>query len=72
MVQLTDHIMLNKKESQRVDIPLPLIRRSKIITRGRRMEGPEWKSRGERNGAEGRETGIGREAQRVRRMNGNM
>jgi hypothetical protein len=40
MIQLTDHMTLNKKEDQRVDASIPLRRGNKIIMGGRVREGP--------------------------------
>jgi hypothetical protein len=42
MIQLTDHIKLNKKEDQSVDSSIPLRRGNNIITRVRDREGPDW------------------------------
>jgi hypothetical protein len=45
-IQLTDHMKLNKKESQSVNASIPLRRRNKIVTGGRGGEGPGWKRGG--------------------------
>jgi hypothetical protein len=42
MIQLTDHLKLNKKEAHSVDASNTLRRGKKIITGGRGREGPEW------------------------------
>ena len=42
MIQLTDHMKLNKKEGQSVDASIPLRRGNKIIMGGRGREGPGW------------------------------
>lgn len=46
MIQLTDHIKLNKKEVNLVDASIPLRRRNKIIMEGRRREEPGWERKG--------------------------
>jgi hypothetical protein len=43
MIQLTDHMKLNRKEGPSVDASTPLRRENKIIMRGRRREGLGWK-----------------------------
>jgi hypothetical protein len=73
MIQLTDHIKLNKKEDQNVDSSTTLRRGNKIITGGRGREGPGRK-RGEGGESEA-ESGMERyrrEIQRVGKMNRNM
>jgi hypothetical protein len=40
MIQLTDHMKLNKKEGPSVDALIPLGRGNKIITGGRQKEVP--------------------------------
>ena len=47
MIQLTDHMTLNKNEGPSVDPSIPLRRRNKIITGGRGREGPRWNNEGE-------------------------
>jgi hypothetical protein len=72
MMQLKDHMKLNKKEGQSVDASNPLRRENKIIMRSRRKKGPGWK-RGE-EGKKGAGPGMGRhrrEVQRARRTNRN-
>ena len=46
MIQLTDHMKLNKKEGQSVNASMPLRRGNKIITGGRGREGPGWVRKG--------------------------
>jgi hypothetical protein len=48
MIQLTDHMKLNKKGGQSVDAPVLLRRGKKIIKGGRRMEGTRWEREGVR------------------------
>ena len=42
MIQLIDHMKLNKKEGQRMEVSMPLRWVKKIIIRGRGKEGPGW------------------------------
>jgi hypothetical protein len=70
MIQLTDHMKLNKKEGQSVDVSVSLRRGSKIMTHNRGREGPECeRGRGEEVGIESSMGGDRREVQRVRKMN---
>ena len=74
MIQLTDHMKLNKKEVPSVADSTPFRSKllgSKIITGGRGREGGTWVGEG---CGRGKGTGSGmegyrREAQRARRMN---
>jgi hypothetical protein len=65
MIQLIDQMNLIRRKTQVMDTSNPLRRRNKIIMGGRGREGSEW-GRG-RGGERWR-----REAQRARRMKGNM
>ena len=42
MIQLSDHMKLNRKEGPSVDASIPLRRGNKIIMGGRGREGPVW------------------------------
>ena len=47
MIQLKDHMKLNKKEDQSVDVSHPLRRWNEIITGGREREGSGWEKGGD-------------------------
>jgi hypothetical protein len=47
MIQLTDHIKLNKEEHPSVDASIPLSRGNKIIMAGRGREEHGWERGGE-------------------------
>ena len=73
MIQLTNHIKLNKMEGQSANDSVPPRRKNKIITGGK---GRERDLRGRGKGAGKKETGSGmgrdrKEVQRARRMNRN-
>jgi hypothetical protein len=53
MIQLTDHMKLNKKEGPSVDTSIPLRKDHKIIMGGRWKEAPWWERGQERKGGEG-------------------
>jgi hypothetical protein len=72
MIQLTDCKKFKKKEGSSEDASTPHIRGNKIITGGRMRERPGWeRGHGEKRAELGMR-GDKREAQRTRRMNGNM
>jgi hypothetical protein len=48
MIQLKDHMKVNKKKGYNVDASKPLRRGSKIITGGRGREEPAWEREGGR------------------------
>ena len=59
MIQLTDHMKLNKKEGQSIDASKPLKRGNKIIMGGRWRERPRWERGGEKKKGVG--LGMGRD-----------
>lgn len=73
MIYHTDPKKLNKKKGPKEDASISLRKGNKIITGGREKEGPGWE-RGGRGGegGKGQVEGDRREAQKTRRMNGNM
>ena len=76
MIQLTDHVKLNKKEGQNVDASIPLRRGNKIIMRDREKEGLGWErgGKGKKVCVCGGRQGMGRgrrEDQRGRSINRN-
>jgi hypothetical protein len=50
MIQLTDHVKLNKKEGQSMDASIPLRRGNKMIMGSRGRECYGWERGGERKG----------------------
>jgi hypothetical protein len=58
MTQLTDHMKLNKKEVQSVDVSILFRRENKIITGGRGREGLGWELEGGRKRGAGSSMGI--------------
>ena len=51
IIQLTDHMWLNKKEGPNVNISIPFGRGNKIIMESRGKGGPQWeKGEGDKRG----------------------
>jgi hypothetical protein len=71
MIQVTDHMKLNKKEGPSVDASIPVRKGNKIIMGEQRREGPGCE-RGEKERKGGKQSGPGmerhrREVQRARK-----